>query len=301
MITLHNINYAYPGSSSPALRDPHLQIDAGSLFGLLGPNGAGKTTLLGILSGLIPSYQGRFALGIDEPFSQCGSLVPQELAFYPSLTVHENLSFFAGIQGLEDSTMRDRIDAAISTTALESQLDQAAGTLSGGVKRRLNLAIGLLNKPAFLLLDEPTVGIDPQSRRFILDTIKAVNRLGTTVIYTSHYMEEVEFLCDEIAIIDSGQVLQRGSLESLLKSSGDSTLRVYLTEALEARIAKTLQTSIGASIDDLQITATLDHPDKVYDIVATLKESGAAIKSIHYGPRNLEELFLELTQRSLRD
>jgi len=176
----------------------------------LEPNGAGKTTLLSILTGLLPcTKETVYIEGIDistapKAVKLMLSLVPQEYAFYPSLSVIENLRFFAGIQQLAAAEINQRIAEAVELTGLQDRLDNRAQQLSGGLKRRLNIAIGLLNKHKLLFLDEPTVGIDPQSRRFILDAIKGINNQGTTIIYTSHYMEEVEYLCDDIAVIDRG-------------------------------------------------------------------------------------------------
>ena len=206
----------------------------GSLFGLLGPNGSGKTTLISILSGLLTPATG--ALRIDgrpmpaeaHTVQRFSALVPQEHAFYPRLTVMENLRFFTGALAIPKAETATRLAEALSVTGLESFTASRAEHLSGGLKRRLNLAIGLLNRPRLLFLDEPTVGMDPQSRLFILETIKRINAGGTTVVYTSHYMEEVEMLCDEIGVLDEGHLLARGTLTQLLGDRGNHHLSVSL-------------------------------------------------------------------------
>lgn len=230
VISVRQLAFGY-SSSVPVLRGIDLDVPERSLFGLLGPNGAGKTTFLSILAGLIPCPPDcLFVDGRDwaDPANRAAvrlALVPQEYAFYNPLTVRENLTFFAGVQGVQKAETEGRIQAAVAKTGLQERLNSRAGKLSGGLKRRLNLAIGLLNEPRLLLLDEPTVGIDPQSRHFILETIRQLGQDGTTIIYTSHYMEEVEELCDRVAIMDHGRVLRDGSLAELLAEAPQAPRR----------------------------------------------------------------------------
>lgn len=225
MIDASSVVYRYPGQTAPALDGVNLKVRNGSLFGLLGPNGSGKTTLISILSGILRADAGALAVaGFEVPASlsnvqHLSSLVPQENAFYPTLTVAENLNFFVDILPMQKSERAGRIAEALRVTGLENAIDIRGERLSGGMKRRLSIAIGLLNSPRLLFLDEPTVGIDPQSRQFLLDAIKEINRSGTTVVYCSHYMEEVEYLCDEVAILDHGRVLIQGQLDTLLEES----------------------------------------------------------------------------------
>jgi ABC-2 type transport system ATP-binding protein len=206
LIQISNLSFRYPGADGEALKGLSLQIPAGSLFGLLGPNGSGKTTLISILCGLLPAQTGSVELDAK------AALVPQEYAFYPRLSILENLQFFAGLQSLNPS----RISEVLKISGLEEAKGKRAEACSGGMKRRLNIAIGLLSQPSLLFLDEPTVGIDPQSRHFILQAVKRINKAGCTVVYTSHYMEEVEEICDTIGIIDQGKLLAMGSLKKLL-------------------------------------------------------------------------------------
>jgi ABC-2 type transport system ATP-binding protein len=206
LISISALSFRYPGAPANALSELSLSVAEGTLFGLLGPNGSGKTTLISLLTGLLPLSTGQFRLGGSF------SLVPQEYAFYPRLTAEENLEFFAGVQGLHGAVAAARMEEALALTGLSGALGQRVEQYSGGMKRRLNIAIGLLNKPRLLFLDEPTVGIDPQSRAFILEAIRKINREGTTVVYTSHYMDEVEQICDRVGILDQGRLLVEGTL-----------------------------------------------------------------------------------------
>jgi ABC-2 type transport system ATP-binding protein len=224
VIEVQSLSFRYPGAERDALQGLSLQVKAGSLFGLLGPNGSGKTTLISILTGLLQPGAGAISIGGEalptgmrmvQGFS---ALVPQDCAFYPRLTVGENLRFFGGALSLGGAELDARLQEVSAVADLESFASTRAEHLSGGLKRRLNLAIGLLNRPRLLFLDEPTVGIDPQSRQFILDAIKRLNAEGATVVYTSHYMDEVQQLCDSIGVLDGGKLLARGTLDELLKA-----------------------------------------------------------------------------------
>jgi len=203
-----------------ALDELNLEIKKGSIFGLLGVNGAGKSTILSILNGLTPIDSGAIEVfGFDlkdnmNKIKEISSIIPQNLAFYEQLTVKENLEFFKNVQ----NGSNESYEKAIHVNALEDILTQKASTLSGGQKRRLNIAIGLLNDPQVIYFDEPTVGIDPKSRNEILESIKDYKKLGITVVYTSHYMNEVEMICDEVAIISHGKlVTQETDLQNLEK------------------------------------------------------------------------------------
>ena len=224
MIQAHNLSYRYAAGGAKALDGLSLRVPQGSLYGLLGPNGSGKTTFLNLLAGVLPAPKCHLKndgvdLGAQPARSQAfTALVPQDLAFYPRLTVLENLGLFAGFMGFGGADARARVDEALRLAALGAVKGQRAERCSGGLKRRLNIAIGLLNRPRVLLLDEPTVGIDPQSRRFILQSVQDIHAAGTTVVYTSHYMEEVQELCDTIGVMDRGRLLAQGGLSDLLKA-----------------------------------------------------------------------------------
>jgi len=223
LIEIAGVAKRYRGADARALDGVSLSIPPGVVFGLLGPNGAGKTTLISILLGLVRKDEGCVRVAghdMDRELPAirrlCG-LAPQDLGFYPMLTVEENLRFYGAAGGLAGAALAQRVDFACETAQLNDQRRKRAEALSGGLKRRLNLALSLLHAPRVLVLDEPTVGVDPQSRAFLLSVIARLRReQGLTVIYTSHYMEEVQQVCDRIAILDRGRVLTEGTLAELL-------------------------------------------------------------------------------------
>lgn len=296
MIHVEQLSYRYPGSSRPAIDGLSLDVAAGSLFGLLGPNGSGKTTLACLLTGLLRPRSGSIRIGNGGAVTI--SLVPQEYAFYDRLSVIENLRFFAGVQGVRDAA---RIGQVIETASLDDYRDVRAARLSGGLKRRLNLAIGLLREPQLLLLDEPTVGIDPQSRHFILEAIRRINADGTTVVYSSHYMEEVQALCDEIGILDRGRLLARGDLGSLLDGGQDGELAIGLEHVPTAAQQARLQSIEGLAIDQAELRIAHCPAQRLPRLFADLADIGVGVSRLRYGHADLESLFLHLTGHQLRD
>lgn len=307
MLRIRALTHRYPQHERAALDGIDLDIPSGSLFGLLGPNGAGKTTLISLIAGLLAPQGG--SVDVDgQPLAayrrshpNAIALVPQDYAFYPMLTVTENLRFFAGVQGLGGSAQRARVAHALAAAQLEGVAGQLAQELSGGLRRRLNLAIGLLGEPRILLLDEPTVGVDPQSRAFLLDTIRALADDGRSVIYTTHYMDEVQALCERIAILDLGRVLAQGTLDDLLRD-GDAPLVLRLARPLPATLAAALHArhpALQLSDTELRLPAlpTADLPVLLTELAA----AGSPAEAVSYGQQNLETLFMRLTRRSLRD
>jgi len=239
MLKVEGVSFRYAGGEEPVLRQLSIDVPAGGIFGLLGPNGAGKTTLISILAGQLRAEGSVTVDGTPleelrrrEPASL--GLVPQEFAFYPMLTCVENLRFFGAVQGLGGARLRERVDSVANFARIVNVMPRRAGELSGGLRRRLNLAIGLLTEPRILLLDEPTVGVDPQSRSFLLDSIRALAGAGKTIIYTSHYMEEIEAICDRVAIIDAGRVLRDGALDELLRDEAAAVPVRHNNRSLEA-------------------------------------------------------------------
>jgi len=222
LIDITGLTKIYHGGQRPALDDLALSVPAGRFFGLLGPNGAGKSTLISILCGVLAPTRGAVRVAGGDPRAVRAEigLVPQELALYPTLTARENLEFFGRMQGLRGERLRRRIDTCLGIARLADRADQRAETYSGGLKRRLNLVIGLIHEPRLLILDEPTVGIDPQSRHFIHESLRALHAAGLTLVYSTHYMEEAEQLCDDLAIIDHGRILARGTVAELLRRHG---------------------------------------------------------------------------------
>lgn len=297
MIHVEHLSYRYPGASQDAIRDLSLDVAAGSLFGLLGPNGSGKTTLVTLLMGLLTPRTGRFDIGTGKGRTRA-ALVPQEYAFYARLSVLENLRFFAGVQGVQHG---DRIAEVLEIAGLKAYQRIRAQRLSGGLKRRLNLAIGLLGEPDLLFLDEPTVGIDPQSRHFILEAIRRINAAGTTVVYSSHYMEEVQTLCQEIGILDQGQLLARGDLRSLLDGSHGGQLEVGMQREASPEQLASLRSIDGLQVRGMQLHMDGCAPGQLQPLFAQLAHAGVGVNRVRYGHADLEGLFLHLTGHQLRD
>lgn len=300
MISAQSLRFSYDHHTD-VLNDLSLNIPEGSLFGLLGPNGAGKSTLLGLLNGMLPLQSGQLTVGqADSKIS----LVPQDFAFYPKLTVKENLLFFARIQGINGNNCQQAIEKSLHITRLQEHTNQRAERFSGGLKRRLNLAIGLLNSPDILFLDEPTVGIDAQSRHFLLNSIQELNNKGTTVVYTSHYMEEIEAICNHIAIIDDGKIKLQGAIESLLnQTQDDDSIKIELHQAIDAPLKESLSQVMkqGLAFSQHTISISSSESGSLSDVFQCIEASRQTIKHISYGQKKkLETLYLELTDTAIR-
>ena len=239
MITIQNLSKQY--KQHTALDGINLTVQKGTILGLLGQNGAGKTTLVSILNGLTPYKQGEisiFGLPLQTNLKEIrhrSSFIPQSFAFYENLTVLENLRFFAGIQNIPVKQLARSVDHAVSTNRLEKMLNKRAHMLSGGQKQRLNIAIGLLNDPEIIYFDEPTAGIDPELRNNILQTIHSFKEAGKTILYTSHYMQEIEQICDEAAIIHHGKIIYHAPIATLLKKEDSRTTLETIFLELTAR------------------------------------------------------------------
>jgi ABC-2 type transport system ATP-binding protein len=217
LLVAQNLRYRYPKQPDDALQDVSLTLSRGQSLGLLGPNGSGKSTLISLLIGLRAPQGG----SVRQPGTPSPVIawVPQEYAFYPQLTCLENLRFFVAMLALPHAEREARVDAVTRACVLQEFANKQARHCSGGVRRRLNIAIALLQKPDVLLLDEPTVGVDPQSRAFLLEQVRAIARQGTAVVYATHYMEEVSAACTEILLLDHGRVLAHGELQTLLQGT----------------------------------------------------------------------------------
>ena len=259
----------------PAVDGVSFRVDEGTIVGLLGPNGAGKTTTVSVICGLLPADAGEVRIagaalaGDTDPAKGRLGLVPQELALYEELSADDNLRFFGALQGMESSRLASRIDDVLRLTGLSDRRRDRVRIYSGGMKRRLNLAAGLLHDPQVLLLDEPTAGVDPQSRNAIFESLEALRDAGKAILYTTHYMEEAERLCDRIVIVDHGRVVANGTAEelgALLPRAGGPELDA------EARAA-----------------------------VALLAARGLSVPGVDGGTPRLEEVFLHLTGHALRD
>ncbi|HEU4540471.1 MAG TPA: ABC transporter ATP-binding protein [Jiangellaceae bacterium] len=288
-----------------------LHIEAGETYGLLGPNGAGKTTTINILTGLLEPDEGTVTVAGARirPGSTAGKsaigLVPQDLAIYPDLTGEENLRFFASLYGLQRAEARARIDEVLDVIGLADRRKDRTSKYSGGMKRRLNIGLGLLNRPQLLVLDEPTVGVDPQSRNAILESVEALSGEGMAVLYTTHYMEEAERLCDRIAIIDSGKVIAEGTTQQLVASIGErERLRIEATGQLDSAAVRVreLDGVSDASVEEHAIVVLADDGSRQLPaIIERLSASGVEIDSIEVARPDLEAVFLHLTGKALRE
>ncbi len=306
MVKITNLLQRY--GEKVALDHLTLEIKAGTIFGLLGPNGAGKTTLISILNGLTKYDEGEvsvfgFPLNKELPAirKRC-ALIPQTLAFYENLTVIENLNFFGGIQNIDAEALKKNIAYAVETNRLGSMLHQKAATLSGGQKRRLNIAIGLLNDPDILFFDEPTVGIDPESRNEILETIMSFKEANKTVVYTSHYMPEIEKICDEVAIINAGKIIKQGSIESMLsnESADEIIIEVYETPLAQLQTCCNTMETLRV-IDEGSLMLKGKESAHVGEALALLEANDIAVRNIRYGTTTLESLFINLTSKGRAD
>ncbi|MDA1329783.1 MAG: ATP-binding cassette domain-containing protein [Chloroflexi bacterium] len=297
-----------------AVNGVSFEIQRGEILSLLGPNGAGKTTTISMLSGLLKPTQGQAyidghsVLSDAEAVKQTIGVVPQEIALYPTLSARENLAFWGKMYGLRGSYLQERIAAVLEVAGLAERADAKVETYSGGMKRRINIAVGLLHQPKVLYMDEPTVGIDPQSRRRILDTVMELNQSGLTVLYTTHYMEEAEELSNRIGIIDHGQLIALGSQSELTKTVGEfDIVRIGLEpDGLDyAALSAALQKIAGvnqALIEDDELILQAQEANAVLSkIVSTIDKANGRIRSIKIEEPNLEAVFLHLTGRALRD
>ena len=303
----------YRGATHPALSSVDLEIPEASCFGLLGPNGAGKTTLVSILCGIRHADSGSIRIrDAAGRWLECAAraagvadligLVPQELAFYPTLTVLENLHYFGALHGLRGSRLRERTDASLAIGRLDAQVGQRAESLSGGLQRRLNFAIGVIHAPPLLVLDEPTVGVDSQSRRFVLEELARLRAGGTTILYTSHYLDEVEQLCDMLAVIDHGRVVAQGSRDELLTDSV-VTLRTAATPPAALLEQLAAIPSVSALHHD-ETALTLASSDPEATLTAAMQAAGrnqVSLVEASMGRRSLETLFFRLTGAKMRD
>jgi ABC-2 type transport system ATP-binding protein len=296
-----------------------LEVARGEILGLLGPNGAGKTTTISIACGIVTPTRGSVEVGgvviasgeappairsvtrgARDPLAAKRKLglVPQDLAIYDELSARRNLAFFGSLYGLRGGELADRIAWALGVVGLTDRADDAAKQYSGGMKRRLNLAAGLLHKPDVLVLDEPTVGVDPQSRNHIFETVRALQRDGMTVVYTSHYMEEVEALCDRVAIVDAGRIVAIGTVAELIAAHAGKGIALELAGDVErAAAAAAAHATVERDGDALRVVPTA----RLAPVIAAIEDAGATIARIESREANLETAFLALTGKALRD
>ena len=288
-----------------ALDDVSLMVRAGECVGLLGPNGAGKSTLIRSIVGRVRPNSGSVAVFGSAAGSTAARLalgwVPQELAIYPRISCRENLGAFGRYYGLSGAGLNDAIAWCLKWAALEDRHGELAKNLSGGMKRRLNMAAGMLHRPKFILFDEPTVGVDPQSRNRIFGMIEELKDAGAAVIYTTHYMEEAERLCDRIAIIDHGKAIAEGTNEELVRASFGTRSHVVARFAGDAdRIAAWAARLQGRAKDET-VEFTVEQAAEIAPLLDDAARAGLELKDVSLRKPNLESVFLHLTGRELRD
>jgi ABC-2 type transport system ATP-binding protein len=294
-----------------AVQGVSFDVQSGEIFGLLGPNGAGKTTTISMLATLLRPDEGdAFVMGHSirrDPMAVKSVLgvVPQEIALYEDLSARENLTFWGKMYGLRGARLRQRVNEVLDLIGLSDRANGRVGTFSGGMKRRVNIGVALLHKPEVIYMDEPTAGIDPQSRRNILDSVVTLKNQGMTVLYTTHYMEEAQELCNHIAIMDHGRVMACGTHEELVRLVGEQT-RIDLTLNVEAgRVLETWQAVEGVSrvsTENGQITVLVEDSNAVLPrLFEAATRLSARITSVDIREPNLEAVFLHLTGRALRD
>lgn len=305
MIQISNLTKKFP--TVTALDDISLSVKKGEFFGLLGPNGAGKSTLMSLLVGYLDPDSGTVSIG-GEPVNRDSlntrkniGLVPQSLALYDEISAQANLEIFGSFFEVDQSVLRGRISEQLNAVQLFDRRKDKVKTFSGGMKRRLNLVASLLHDPPLLLCDEPTVGVDPQSRNAIFDFLEMLNRQGKTIVYTTHYMEEVERMCSRVAIIDFGKVIAEGTLDELLERLAyDESITIQKNAATSAKID--VFREFGEVIDENEhYELKPDGQFRLSKLFSRVEESGLDYKYIELHKPTLEALFLQLTGRRLRD
>jgi ABC-2 type transport system ATP-binding protein len=294
-----------------AVNDVGFTISSGETYGLLGPNGAGKTTTISMIAGLLERDAGEVLVegrpltttSVDAKASI--GYVPQDLAIYPDLSGRENLRFFARLYGMQGDDLVRRVDEVLEIVGLADRAGDPAKEYSGGMKRRLNIGIGLLHRPRLLILDEPTVGVDPQSRNSILESVARLSAEGMAVLYTTHYMEEAERLCDRVGIIDLGELKAEGTRRELVSLVGQrDQVMLALAGNVEAaaRACSALEAVHDASPKEEHLELVVDEARKALPrILETVADAGASIRAVEVIEPNLEAVFLHLTGKALRD
>jgi len=304
-IELRQLSKTFPGAQVPALDGVDLAILPGQIFGLLGPNGAGKTTLMSILTGLLkPSsgsacILGRNVLSERTDIKRTLGMVPQEPAIYPTLTARENLEYFGRMQGLTGERLQARVAACLELAALEEGADQRVEHFSGGFKRRLNLVIGLVHEPQVLILDEPTVAIDPHSRALIHQRLRELHDAGISILLSTHDMEEAEQLCQGVAIMNRGKILAQDGVGALLQAQQNKCIQMQLEHEPPPGLADSLTALPGlreVSVEGRCVLVWADQPNLVLaPLTWVMQDQGAKLHSLSFGRASLEQLFLSLT------
>ncbi|WP_060206006.1 ABC transporter ATP-binding protein [Sporosarcina koreensis] len=310
MLTLSNVKKGF--GAHEIIKGISFQVEKGESFGLLGPNGAGKSTLISMICGLLPYGAGEILINGKlvgrhlKETKQIIGVVPQDIALYPTMSALDNLIFWGRMYGLSGNTAKTRAKEVLEEVGLTERAKGRIETFSGGMKRRINIGAALMHEPQLLIMDEPTVGIDPQSRNHILETVKTLNEQGMTVIYTSHYMEEVEYLCKRIAIIDDGKLIVSGTQRDLSNRLAGGRVLKLTVDSLRPSFIEQLKQLNGVEKVIVQPAEEIDvhlqsEMEIVSDVILLASRSGIAIHNMQLKEANLETLFLQLTGRSLRE
>ena len=285
-------------------------IEEGEIFGLLGPNGAGKTTTINVLCTYTEPTAGEVTVAGHsvtaeaEAVKRAIGVVPQDIALYPDLNAVENLRFFGRMYDVPKVRLEQRIGELLELVGLAEHARRRVEHYSGGMKRRLNLAVGLLSEPRFLMLDEPTVGVDPQSRNAIFENIQALNRQGLTILYTTHYMEEAELLCHRVAIMDEGRIIALDTPQNLINTLGAGIIHIGVKDVAEemlTRLRDLPQVKAVARRDGTLAFETLDAQRALLEIIGLFNETDTPMTSLEILEPNLESVFIQLTGKQLRD
>jgi len=294
-----------------AVDNMSLVIQEGEIFGFLGSNGAGKSTTINMISGLLRNNSGEIHIlgkniASHSKFAKMNiGIVPQDLAIYEDMTAYENVRFFAGLYGLRGVDLKERVEEALEFVGLLDKQKSYPKNFSGGMKRRLNIACAIAHRPKLIIMDEPTVGIDPQSRNYILTSVRKLNEMGCTVIYTSHYMEEVEDICSRIAIVDHGKVIAEGTkeqLKAIITDTKDILIEVKNSENLDETSLREIKgvNSVSSGENMVKINSQSEI-NNLNQIIQFFINRGIEIRSLQELAPNLETVFLTLTGRNLRD
>lgn len=307
MLEIKKISKEY--GNTIAVNDVNLQINKGEIFGILGPNGAGKSTLIGIICGLIKRTSGEIIYEEKERKTRNWKsnigVVPQDFALYWDLTAEENVEFFCSLYGFKGKELKERVKRVLNFVGLSDVGNKKASEFSGGMKRRLNIACAISHSPKLIIMDEPTVGIDPQSRNHILKSVLKLRDEGATIIYTSHYMQEIDDICDKIAIIDKGNIIAEGTSEELKNLVGDKrNLNVTIKKEIDGLEEKMLEITgvekVVYSENQYKIS-TLKNSNLLTKVIETILTNGGEINNIENSKPTLENVFLALTGKKLRD
>ncbi|EMS70223.1 ABC transporter ATP-binding protein [Ruminiclostridium cellobioparum] len=293
-----------------AVDNMSMNVREGEILGLLGPNGAGKTTLINSIIGITGINSGEIKI-FDQVMSQNNyyvkkniGVVPQNLAIYNEFKAYENVEYFGRLYGLKGRELKDSIRQALDFTGLWERKNEYPKKFSGGMQRRLNIACSIVHRPKLIIMDEPTVGIDPQSRNHILDSVVKLNEMGSTVIYTSHYMEEVEALCSRVVIIDNGRLIAQGTIEELKEYIQDEQIIDIVLKNYSHSITEAVKAVYGVKeclLQEGRMKVILDKSSSLARIINSIVENGGIITKINMEDASLEDVFLGLTGKKLRD